>query len=90
MLCDNVDKMNDYNGDSEVNNEILIRDSGQPSLRQSKKSSLTPVTLISSSSSSSSFICVIDTIDIIDILPPGGNIVGGNGAGREGFKKRSA
>ena len=45
MLCDNVDKMNDYNGDSEVNNEILIRDSGQPSLRQSKKSSLTPVTL---------------------------------------------
>ena len=62
MLCDNVDKMNDYNGDSEVNNEILIRDSGQPSLRQSKKSSLTPVTLISSSSSSpsSSFISVID------------------------------
>ena len=45
MLCDNVDKMNDYNGDSEVNNEILIRDSGQPSLSQSKKSSLTPVTL---------------------------------------------
>ena len=59
MLCD---KMNDYNGDSEVSNEILIRDSGQPSLRQSKKSSLTPVTLISSSSSSpsSSFISVID------------------------------
>ena len=80
---------NDEN-DENVENEILIRDSEQPSLRQSKKSSLTPVTPSSSSSPSSSFICVIDTIHIIDILPPGGNMVGGNGAGREGFKKRSA
>ena len=35
----------DDDSDENVDNEILIRDREQPSLRQSKKSSLTPVTL---------------------------------------------